>query len=1051
MKLKRNTALVLAGALALSAVPMNVFAYTVGGPLDAYDSYAASYAETSTPSTTGISATAAITGVTTVQGRTLLVAGQRTTEKLESTKLNVEYSAPAPYIQLTVNHDEQLLDTDIVYKVTLANGEFINTTSGSTSKGLSDLEKPVSTEARVNGYLNKGFKDVTTPAATSTAIGGDGSLVNTYVMPNGVIFKRVSKTEAYIIIDSEYYGKAGNWGKSMDVAADSSNTTTGGVTRFNIPLIARTTSETAPLTVTLDGKANGLSIGDLSATAATNVVGVSNAAGYASVGTSVSRKTIRPTIKLTEYAAGNFDTEGWVVINFNNGVLPAATGKDTLLGKYSGKAYSAEEIAQYFDVVGFGIDTTLDQIDEKATEVLYIEEASHDDKGYTAPSFLRRNETELWVNMNAFEPNSSTVEQNFISTENGLHAETLAITVQLNRKGDKFTEVSAKVDWESDTTTYIATTNLAVGAFSDYDYTFTTVKDTTVSGFEYPVFLGNRGFIVDTYYGYNNYDEDKMTGSVGINGVAGTKEGAYNDDYQVLDLYIKDSVDNSILWNNREFDIVFSDNVRVMGYEILKTEYFDDNAPTTENFSFLNEAELAKALAGKDHKTFYTNVLSYDGNISDEPTENVTPNIDAKDGETAGIVLRVYVDNTTYKSGDITARMEGNALTVDSDEVKVGEIVQSIDLVADLTELQQIAGPQLAGDITVSELVPGQLNEDEYYNLTLIQPDYWAAATSTWGFYTVGDLTVNGVDEDDNLDETAFGVEEVFATEDAESYIQVDLEGLTESDSVDELRSFTLSGVQVLLGTLFTMPTDNFSVEVSSELKDELVGEELWGFDAVAEATGVTKEKYYYDVEDESVDKAVTVDYLTAEAVSTDGGSYADYLATFNADYHDDITMTIGATTFTYAGTDEEGAATTVTGEYEVGSNDPELYVPKLVGDDTYVSIRSLAQTIGGEVTWNQATQTVFIYPQGYESYLNGDGARATVSYANPSVVEFKEPGKEVVYLEIKNQVGNSVSMLTIDEVNHLPYRFFAESIYKVKGIDVSEFSTSQSFTIDAK
>ncbi len=1004
MKLKRNTALILAGALALSAVPMNVFAYgTVSTDLDAYDNQAATKANTVTLSESSVTSAVKMASTTTVNGRTLLTPYAKVNSTVDNYNLNTEYVAPSPYIQIELdnNASTKLLDTDIVYKITLANGEFLNTTSGATA---------TTTGERINGYLNYGTTEATT---FNTYDATKKAQYNNFVMPEGLVFEYVNKNEAYIIVDST------NAKLKADLSATPSTTL-----KFNIPLLTKTTSESAPMTVAANGKGYGLTVGSMSATSATNVIGINNDAGVVTVATSTARNTIRPTFKFTEYAAGNFKPEGFISVNFNNGILPAATG--TVSG-FSGTVYTQAEILNYFELTGFGVDLTTIPTDGKLVvkEIPAVAPATTPTYVYE-PIFLRRNDTELWVNMAAFgeNPNNLTGGPNdsFNATTTGLHAETLSLEVQLNRQSKNYVAVSAKANW----TDLISSTKVDVGGFSDYDYTFTTAKDTTVSGFKYPVFLGNRGFTVE---GWNKY---------GTPANGQTIEGETNEDYKVLDLVISDTVDNAILWNNREFDIEFSKNVTIRGYEIIKAENFVSGyEPTATNFTYLDEEKLAESVDANSFKSAtYTNVLSYDG------LNFVQPNVDVADGKVPSITLRVYIDNATYKSGDITAKMTGNAISVDSDEVKVGEIVQSMDLTADVQALNQIAGPQQSGNITVTELVPGQINEDELYKLSLVAPGYLDSATSTWGFYD-GDgmeLTVDGVDEDDNLSEISVEVDGTttgYTTASDFGAIEVDLEGLTESDSMDELRSFTVSDIDLVIGTLFTVPSFEFDVKLTSSLKNTPTAIHTGLY-------GVTS--YEGDISDESVDKSITVDYLNAESTYA-GGSYADYVSSYNNNYNDDISMTIGQESFTAV----NAAGEAVTGSYTVEGNDPALYVPKLVGDDTYVSIRSFAQTIGGEVSWNQDTQTVLIYPQGYAAYVAGKGSRAAVSYKNPSVVEFKEPGKDLVNLEIKNYVGNSVSVLTIDDVNHLPLRFFAENIYKVKGIDTSDFATTKTFVIDAK
>ncbi|MFV0441865.1 MAG: stalk domain-containing protein [Lachnospirales bacterium] len=765
------------------------------------------------------------------------------------------------------------------------------------------------------------------------------------------------------------------------IATGTDLSETKDTTTFVLPIAATTTSKNKAMTLKAVGNEPGgnYTTANLSSTAVTKFRDDASE-DLVTISESTGRNEITPTIKITEEIAGDFvkgSESDYVRIKFNTGDLPSESSKD------NDKFYSPDELkAAGFQVKGFGLTygTNVDDVYQEFPE-----------------NFVERySDTELRVYVGRSDAFETTDSTDFPGT--------LSVKVPLG-KSSSYGEVKASVTWAKND---VKSSSEVAGSFSDYDYTLYTTEDTDDDDFEYP--------------------------QLRLNGRYSSTEGN-EDNYEVLEFTLEDSIFQSILWENRDFDLVFSDNVSVKKVEVEAEDFQTDK----------NLEDVGTSSASTWERD--GNVLHYHSNTENEPA----------DDDAASVTFRVWVSPTSDEPGDVTVQATGKGVPEDSKVVKLAELVKTVQVETSVTTLASVAGPQPTAPIYINELVSGELGQDDVFVIRMEFPSYIVSATSTVGFYgdptvtSVGDGKFDGdaiIMDDDALEEKYLNfsndVSDVYTSQKTASGSSITVEdayGLKAGDIVvkveandetdgDELASIKIDDINVVLGTLFTVPSTLLDVKVFSFDPNEYYAEnddDAYDYDSVL-ANGVSK------------------DYLQLNA-STSTGGYADYELGYNDNYNNAIEMTIDQ--FTFNAVDPEGEA--FVGQYHHANVDPALYSPKLVNNDTYVSIRSFANAIGGDVEWDSLKKRVLIYPQGIEAYAAGKGARAVVSQEVPNMVTFEEPGKNAVELMITNQVGEEVLMLNFEDVNFLPLRFFAEKIYKVESIDTTDFNATKTFTIYTK
>ncbi len=920
MKLKRSTALVLAGALALSTVPMNVFAYT--GPT--------MVGETGDAEALPIEISdikASVVGVTKTPGRTLLSVDAPDTSKVDADMY--EYEGKAPVVKLGFYTSKKTdLTGDLVYEVNLSNAEFfkpMNLDGSTTSEAAltSDTALRLESMAGENTYVAQGFEN---------------GMDNVFELEQGVYFEYLSSTKGRFIVDFTEY--------MVDRV---------GANEISVPLIARTTSSSREAMVSVVASSAGTILKNAPIVAFANLDEAAIEADYVARG----RDTINnASFTLMEPTVGFFDANmsNVISVKLKNG-----------------------EFTSVDDVVlkGFGLQ-------EGDYTVAFP--AGSDDN----------DEIIITINTAAFMQSKNLPGE---------------LEVEFDVTDGNEGEVVAVVRWED---MIKSSLNAVVGEFTDYGYNFELADDMEDKSFEYPVLNSNL-----------NYDE--------------TEE----EDYEVLTFKLSDHVKNSILWDQRDFKIVISENAEIKEFNV------SHDALNEDGFGAGDVTNLFKL----DETNEEDDTLVYNSNKND--AENIIDITNVNE-----LTFEVLVAARNVNSDDITVQVMGDGVSEDSDELKIGEFKQTIEVDFEVMSVPTNLGPQKVSSIMISELESGIFNDSDVFQIRLDAPDYLDAfaGLGNFGFYNAPKVTMMGdgefevgsaivkakhvadsdlTVEDSTMDFKTFEKDtDVDDLKDVENYdleegdllVRVDVIDNTDGD---ETASILIENINVTFGILYSVPNDMITVEVTS-FND--------GDTALVDFEGDVKRNTKQTI----LGNGKEGDYIElngTEDVAT--GVYYD--EHYSDNYNTDIEMTIDKGTFTAV--DADGNA--ISGMYaSEDSSDSSIYAPKLIGNNSYVAIRSFANTIGGEVEWDPQLRTVYIYPQGKAEYINGRGAIATVKQDSPNIVTFFEPGKAVVDLFIVDQMGERVNMENINDVNFLPIRFFAEKIYKVNVTADDNFSTTKTFHI---
>lgn len=874
MKLKRNTALVLAGSLALATVPMNVFAYTgpsMVGDMGTYENMDINIKDLK----------ATVTEVTKTPGRTLL-----SVDRIDTTITNesndYDYIGRAPKINLSFNAENMNVEGDVIFEVELDDAQFI---------------EPTGVEGTTSMAAARGTMMNTYVAAGNTV----PTMMNVYELPVGVYFEYLEEDTARFIVDADEFMMMNDEAKA-------------GVNKIAIPLIARTTSANRPATITVSAYEGSTFTEILEAAPLVAYQDLSSAAIEVDKVETGRNYINNASFELSEPSIGFF-----------------ATAFDAVNGEYEPlrlRLKNGDFVEDSIMVKGFGLTTadyTVDYTDDNEAEITFS--------------------TEL------------------LST--GVPGD-LEFTFDI--KGGREDEVVVVARWED---LISGSLSAVVGQFTDYDYDFELADDVNEKDFEYPVLNSNFNF-----------------------------DATEEEDYEVLRFTLSDHVANSILWDQRDFEIRISDNAKIEEMKI------------TANYA--NEMDLMKVFTIEETDE-EGDTISYSSDVNEE--EKVL-SIDNRNE----VTFELLVSAREVNEDDITVMVMGEGVSEDSDELKIGEFKRTISVDHEVMSVATNLGPQKVSNIQINELESGIFTDDDIFRIRLEAPDYLDAfaALGNFGFYDEPEAEMLGDGEfeveTEIVDKDYMDENPMHPVEEGDLLVMVDVINDTEDD---ETASILLSDVKVTLGILYSVPEDVVSAEIMS-FDESGMGQSIYGN---------SEESDYFMLDG-------------SEELAT-GVYYDDHFAD---DYNTDVEMTIGKGTFTAVDSDGE----IVTGAYaSEDSSDASIYAPMMVGNNSYVAIRSFANTIGGEVEWDAIDRMVYIYPQGKANYINGKGALATVKQDSPNMVTFFEPGKAVVDLFIVDQMGQKVEMVNMNGVNFLPIRFFAETIYNVEVMADENFSTTKTFVLN--